>query len=213
MRMQSRIFLAAMLLASASTLAAGAPQDAKVDRLANALVQMLPMGQIFQDASAGDPNWPMQGKPDAVSVEQLACLRGELSVAGFKRIRLADARKYAAENPSRLDEDLKLLEGGAGELFGKMVKAGADEATTGSKAAPEDILKAATSEQVLSFVTFVSDPGYTDLRKLSGYGNVLDVTRSTEENEKAGTQLGASLAMQFVIKAMGTCKVPPSAYM
>ena len=112
MRMHSRIFLAAMLLASASTLAADAPQDAKVDRLADALVQMLPMGQIFQDASAGDPNWPMQGKPDAVSAEQLACLRGELSVAGFKRIRLADARKYAAENPSRLDEDLKLLEGG-----------------------------------------------------------------------------------------------------
>ena len=205
--------LFAMLLACSGALAAEPASDAKVERLADALVQMLPMGRIFEDAAAGDPKWPMQEKADKVSAEQLACVRGELSETGFRRSRLVDARRYAAENSSRLDDDLKLLEGGAGELFGKMVNAGADEASKGISASPEEIMKAATSEQVLSFVTFVTDPGYGELRKLSGYGDVFDVTRSTEENEKAGTRLGASLAMQFVIKAMGTCKVPPSAYM
>jgi hypothetical protein len=214
MRTTTGFLLAGLLAcAGAAAMPADAPADARAERLADALVKMLPMGKIFADAAAANPKWPLQEKPEAVSAEQLACVRGELSVDGYRRARLEEARQYAAANPSRMDQDLALLDGGAARLFGTMVQAGADEASTGKKAVPEEILASATSEEVLSFVTFISDPAYAGLRKLSGYGDAFDVTRSAHENEKAGEQLGASLAVQLMIKAMGTCKVPPSAYM
>lgn len=207
------MMLAGMLLCFAGASSAGDGRAAQVERMTDALVQMLPMGQIFEDAAAKDPKWPMQEKPDAVSAEQLACVRGELSVPGFRRSRLADVQAYATANPSRLEAEAKLLESGAAELFGKIIRAGAAKAGGGPEVSAEAIMGEATSEQVLSFVTFVSDPNYADLRKLSGFGDALDITKSDSENEKSGYQLGASLAAQQMIKAMGTCKVPPSAYM
>ena len=208
-----RMIVVGALLALAGALQAGTPDNAQVERMTDALVKMLPMGEIFEGAAAKDPKWPLQAKPEAVTAEQLACVRGELSVDGFRRSRLAEVRAYAAANPSRLDAELKLLESGAAELFGKMINAGAAQAAGGPQATAEAILADATSDQVLSFVTFVSDPSYADLRKLSGFGDALNITKSESENEKAGHQLGASLAAQQMIKAMGTCKVPPSAYL
>ena len=213
MRGNSRTIVVGILLAWAGALQAGNPDGAQVERMTDALVRMLPMGQIFADAAAKNPKWPMQEKPDAVTAEQLSCVRGELSVEGFRRSRLAEVQAYAKANPSRIDGELKLLEAGAAELFGKMITAGAAKAAGGPEVTAEAILADATSDQVLSFVTFVSDPGYADLRKLSGFGDALNITKSASENEQAGHQLGASLAAQQMIKAMGTCKVPPSAYM
>ena len=188
-------------------------KQAQAGRMTDALVRMLPMGEIFEAAAAKDPKWPMQAKPDAVTVEQLACVRGELSVPGFRRSRMAEVEAYAKANPSRMEAEIKLLESGAAELFGKVISAGAAKADGGPEVTPDAILGAATSDQMLSFITFVSDPNYADLRKLSGFGDALNITKSASENEKSGYQLGASLAAQQMIKAMGTCKVPPSAYL
>jgi hypothetical protein len=206
------MIVAGVLLAFAGALHAGEP-DARVQRMTDALVKMLPMGAIFEDIAAKNPKWPMQEKSDAVTAEQLACVRGELSVDGFRRSRMAEVESYAKANPSRLDAEIRLLESGASDLFGKVIAAGAANASGGPEVSPQAILGEATSEQVLSFVTFVSDPNYADLRKLSGFGDALNITKSRSENEKSGSQLGASLAAQLMIKAMGTCKVPPSAYL
>lgn len=207
------MIVAAALLACAGAAHAGQKPDGRVDRMTDALVKMLPMGEIFEDAAARNPAWPVQDKPGAVTPDQLSCIRAELSVAGFRRSRMADVQAYASANPSRIDADIKLLESGAAELFGKIITAGAAKAGGNTEVTPESILGQATSDQVLSFVTFVSDPNYAGLRKLSGFGDALDITKSQSENEKSGYQLGASLAAQQMIKAMGTCKVPSSAYL
>ena len=208
-----KTIVAGMLLAFAGVAAAGDASDGRVQRMTDAVVKMLPMGSIFEDAAARNPKWPMQDKPDAVSAEQLACIRGELSVDGFRRSRMAEVQSYAKANPSRLDAEIKLLESGAADLFGKIIAAGAAQAGGGPEVSPESILGEASSEQVLSFVTFISDPKYAELRELTGFGDALNITKSRSENEKSGSQLGASLAAQQMIKAMGTCKVPPSAYL
>ena len=207
------MIVAGVLLAFSGALHAADAPDARVQRMTDAVVKMLPMGAIFEDAAAKNPKWPMQEKPDGVTPEQLACIRGELSVAGFRRSRMAEVENYAKANPSRLDAEIKLLESGAADLFGKIIAAGAAKAGGGPEVSPEAILGEATSEQVLSFVTFISDPNYAELHKLSGFGDALNITKSQSENEKSGSQLGASLAAQQMIKAMGTCKVPPSAYL
>lgn len=208
-----RMMVAGMLLAWTGMVQSADGGAVQAQRMTDALVKMLPMGEIFEDAAAKNPKWPMQDKPGALTQEQLACVRGELSADGFRRSRLADVQAYAKANPSRMDAEIGLLESGAAELFGKIISAGASRAGGGAEVTPDAILGASTSAQVLSFVTFVSDPNYADLRKLSGFGDVLNITKSAAENEKSGYQLGASLAAQQMIKAMGTCKVPPSAYL
>lgn len=204
--------LALVALATMSGMAA-AQQATTVERLATALERMLPLGEIFEHVAADAPGWPLQANPDAVTPGQLACVRGELSVAGYRRSRLEEARQYAQANPSRVEDDVRLLEAGAADLLGALVKAGADAGASGTEASPDAIMKSATSAQMLSMVTFVSDPSYAPLRKLSGYGETFDITGSAGENEKAGKQLGASLAAQLMLKAMATCSVPPSAYL
>lgn len=77
----SALLLTGALL-SASAHAAGpanASQEAKTERLTDLMVELVPMGRIFEMLAKEDPKWPMQDKPDAVTPAQLSCLRAELS--------------------------------------------------------------------------------------------------------------------------------------
>jgi hypothetical protein len=207
-----QIALAAGLIASGTAIS-GTDADQKVERLTDAVVRMLPLGAIFDGVAAKEPTWPMLDKPDAVTPGQLACLRNALSSAGYRRSRREDVAAYVAANPSRIDGDLKLLEGGAATIFGQLVSAGAEQTGNGPARDPREVLKSATSEQALAFITLFSDPNYAGLRKLSGVGDALNLAKSAEENEASGKQLGASLAAQQMMKAAGTCAIPPTAFL
>lgn len=203
----------AVLITSLAFAGTAIAQDDKVDRLTDSLVEMLPMGKIFDRASAENPAWPMQEKPDAVTPEQLACVRQALSTPGYRRAKRVEVEDYAKAHPSRVEDELRLLESGASALMGKLVMGGAESTWSNKPFDQNEVLKAATSEQVLAFMTFISDPNYAELRKLSGMGDVLSPQKSRAENEQSGEQLGFSLGAQQMLKAMGTCKVPPSAYL
>lgn len=199
-----------ILLSSAGMAQTNPPSNE--DRMADAIVKMVPLGRIFEDVAAGDPKWPMQdAPPGAVTDEQLGCMRAELTQEGYRRSKRAEVDAYASANPSRMADDLRLLEGGAADLFGKLVLAGAKSERTGVAVDAQAVLKSSTPEQFLSFMTLLSDPNYAELRKLTGVGNALGVTKSAAENEDAGEQIGSSLAVQQMIKSMSTCKVPLSA--
>lgn len=203
----------ASILALASALAGGGAhaQDARdVDRLADLVVEMLPLGRIFEAQAAKDPTWPLQDKAGAASAEQLACMRSELTQAGYRRSKRADLQAYAAANASRVASDVRLLEDGAAALFGSLVMAGADAERTGVEPDPNAVLAAAKPEQLLAFMTFFSDPNHSALRKAAGLGDALGLDKSAQENEAAGQQLGSSLSVQQMIKAMAACKVPTS---
>jgi hypothetical protein len=179
-------------------------------RMTDLQVRMMPFGMIFDSLASENKNWPMHEKPDAVTPKQLACLRDELSTPGFRRYKLAQVEAYIAANPSRADAEIALLEQGAADLFGTLVAAGAESERTGVEADPAVVLKDASPEQMLSFVTFFSDPNYAELRKLSGLGDALSIDKSAAENESAGEKVGSTLTMQIMLTAMSTCMVPTS---
>lgn len=205
--------LAAAPFAMAADRAEAAASSASIDRMTDAMVEFMPMGRIFDLALADNPDWPLGEKKGEASAEQLACIRGELSSAGYRRAKREEVAQYIHANPSRIDEELRLLESGAATLMGKLVMGGAEAARTGVKFDENDVLRSATNEQALSLITAISDPRFAQLRKLSGVGDILDPQKSKEEMEKAGQQLGYSMGAQQIIKAMGTCKVPPAAYL
>lgn len=185
--------------------------QADADRLAALMEELLPFGRVFDMLSAQDPAWPMQDMPKASTPERLRCLRGELSSAGYHRTRMQDARAYVSANPSRVADDIALLEKGAAQVFGRMMMAGVEsKAKGGADVDAAAMMRELTPEQMSSFLTFLSDPNYAPLRKQVGLGDVLDNSKSAAENQAAGERLGASLASQLMLKAVGTCNIPMS---
>jgi hypothetical protein len=208
----------AVLLCCALSLSAHAAEprvepradDALVSRMTDLQVRMFPFGAIFEMLAKDDPKWPMQQNPDAVTSKQLDCLRGELSQDGYRRYKQARVETYVAANPKRAEAEVELLSQGAAELFGKLVLAGADAERSGAPTTPEVVLKDATPEQMMAFMTFFSDPNYAELRKMSGLGDAIALDKSAEENESAGEQLGSTITMQIMLGAMKTCEVSTS---
>src|SRR5690606_29413690 len=95
--------------------------EAYVDRMTDAMVQLLPLGQVFEMFASQDESWPMQARPDAVTPEQLACLRTELSRDGFRRAKRRQVAEYASTHPERMQDEVRLLEDGAAEVLGRLV--------------------------------------------------------------------------------------------
>ncbi|MFZ2753052.1 MAG: hypothetical protein WAZ48_06350 [Lysobacteraceae bacterium] len=200
--------LAFAAFGAAQAAESSAPAVSNTARMTDLQVRMMPFGAIFDTLASENPAWPMQEKPDAVTPKQLGCLRDQLSTPGYRRYKLAQVEAYVAANPSRVDAEIALLEEGAADLFGRLVTAGAESERSGIETDPATVLKDASPEQVLSFVTFFSDPNHAELRKLSGLGDALGIHKSAEENESAGEKIGSTMMMQIMLTAMSTCKVP-----
>lgn len=206
--MRDVLLAAVLVLASPLALAsAGAGQDAKVERLLDAVVEMMPFGRVFDLLAAADPAWPFSDVADKVTGGQLACVRGELSSAGYRRYQRPRVAAYAVKNPGRVDKDLALLEGGAAPLFGKLVIAGAEGERTGVEVNPDVVLAGATPEQLASFMAVFSDPANAGLRELAGFGEALGLDKSEAENEAAGEAVGGDLAGMLLQRAFGQCGV------
>lgn len=207
--------VAAAMQAGAAETAKPAPRAASAqtdaDRLAALMEELLPFGRVFDMLAERDPNWPLQDTPKVSTPERLRCMRAELSSAGYHRLRMQDARAYAAANPSRVRDDIALLEKGAAQVFGRMMMAGVEsQAKGGGDIDAESLMRDVTPEQMSSFLTFLNDPNYAPLRKQVGVGDALDNTKSAEENEAAGERLGSALATQLMLKAVGACDIPVS---
>jgi hypothetical protein len=186
-------------------------EQAQVDRLTSLAVETIPLGEVLDLLAKADPKWPMQEKKNAVDAKQLACLRDELSPQGYRRYKRTDVLDYVARRGSHVETEIKILESGAAMLMGKLVMAGANARHSGQEISEESILGQATPEQVASFMSLMVDPKYGELRELVGLGNGLKVNNSSEENKEIGEQIGGNLALQLVLRAMGSCEVPMSA--
>jgi hypothetical protein len=191
------------------------PAPADIDRLTDAVLAMMPIGKLFDEEAAADPAWPLQGSVKNVTPDQLACTRSELSTPGYRRSKRAEIEQYAKAHPSHVHADITLLESGASLVFGRLMQAGVDKAKAHSEEPidPAKALEGVTNEQVLSFITFTNDPDYADLRRVIGMGDALSAANAQDESENKGRQVGATIAARLMIQAMGTCHVPPTAYM
>jgi hypothetical protein len=199
--------------AMAATPEPARPSTEKADRLGNAMAELLPMGSIFELVAKDDPNFPLGEKVDKATPEQLSCLRTELSVEGFRRLKRSEAEPYVRDNAARVDDDLKLLESGAARVMGRLVMGGAESRKTGTTFDPQPFLMQSKPEELASFMAFMTDPNYAELRKLSGRGEAVNPLQEGGVEPGNGKALGASLGYQYVLKAMGTCNVPTSVFL
>lgn len=210
-----RLAVLAMALCYApAVLAQTAPADeAHVDRMTDSMVQLLPLGQVFEMFASQDPSWPMQARPDAVTPGQLSCLRTELSREGFRRAKRRQVAEYAAAHPERMQDEVRLLEEGAAEVLGRLVNAGVNDMATGQAPDVDAVIKGATEQQMAAATRFVEDPALAPLRELSGIGEVFNTNLPPDEQAAAGERLGANVARRFMLAATRTCQVPPEAYL
>lgn len=203
--------LAAVLAMAALPAAANpAVPAAKVERLVDAITRMVPLGTILESVAAEDPAWPLGEAVATEGPEKLACVRGELSAAGYRRYQVPRVQAYASQNAARLDADLALLEGGAAEVFGNLALAGAEAERAGREPNPEAVLAKATPEQLNAFMTLFSDASNAGLRQLGGIGEALAVNKTQAEMEEAGEAVGADLATRLMRRALATCDVDPA---
>ena len=200
--------IAALILSAAASLATAQSNNAvQVDRFTELVVEMMPIGEIFETLAATDPNWPMQHNPSLVDKGELACLRDELSREGHRRGKRREVVRYLAENPDRAAADQAILERGAAKAFGLLVREGAEAERKGTVPDEAAILAQLTETEAQAMLSVVSEPGYAPLRKLAGIGNAMDVTKSAEENEEAGREVGADLASRLIFKAVDDCGI------
>jgi hypothetical protein len=207
-----RSFVAALAL-SASTAWAATPSPAQIDRLTDLVVQAMPFGAIFETLKTSDSKWPLGDKAGKATPEQLACLRNELSAVGYRRTKRVDVEAYAKAHPDKVEGDIRLLESGAAELFGKFVIAGAEGEASGKPADAEAIAASATPAQSLALTALAGDPEHGDLRHLLGMGNMFDQLGkgSDDEMEAEGEKQGTQVGVKLMLGAMDTCQLPMSA--
>ena len=145
---------------------------------------------------------------DAVSRGQLACLRDELSDAGYRRMKRTEVVAYVAENPANVDADIAVLEAGGARMMSTLMLAGVEQERTGVPVDQNEILAQASEEETAAFMQMMTGAEQSKLRRLMGIGNAFDAARSAEENETAGESAGADLATRVIMKAMSNCDVP-----
>lgn len=196
------------LAMSMGTAQAALPTEKQTDALTDALVTMIPLGQVMQQAAAADPNWPMQDKPEAVTKEQLACLRSELSVDGYRRFKRAEVVEYLKTNHANVDDEVRAISLAA-PLFAKFMMAGAEVAGTGKEVDMGKVMDDADADQVLAMVSLSREPKYRELRELAGIGDMMDSKNTNEDNKAAGEML----AFKPMMQGMKTCKVSMGALM
>ncbi|KFN46929.1 hypothetical protein [Arenimonas metalli] len=204
--------LIALMLSAAGCLAAlsafAQSSGDRVARLTDLVVQTVPMGEIFETLAATSSDWPLQEKPGAVSAGQLACLRDELSEAGYRRMKRTEVVAYVAENPGQADADIAVLEDGGARMMSRLMMAGVEQERSGVPVDEATIMGESSPEELAAFMQMMTAPDQTGLRKLLGIGNAYAAERSAEENESAGEDAGADLATRVMMKAMSNCDVP-----
>ncbi len=212
MSLKPRILIAAALsIALFSTAVCAQQKDDSIDKLTDLIVTTVPMGYIFDALAKKDVNWPVQDNPEKISAIQLACLRSDLSSAGYKRNKAKDVTEYAKKNPSRIQGDIELLNSGAAFLMNRFMVAGSEQELTGVPVDENRIISEANITQVTAFMNFMTKPEFAVLRDLAGVGSAVDMTKSESENNDAGKQTGANLAMNLMLRGVGNCNIPPSA--
>lgn len=187
------------------------PSDAvDASRLGQAAARMMPLGDVMEMAAKDDPMWPIADKPGAMDAKQLACVRGNLGPLQFQDMMVKRATDYIRDNPARAADDLRLLEGGGGQLFARMVKEGINAERGKREVDMAGLLAGATPNDIAGMMALSSDPKNQPLRVLIGFDQAVT-------NGDSGKRAGESAAMTFMLpmlmSAMTACEVPASAFL
>lgn len=190
------LFLSLVMLVPAY---AASPDRTAVDRLVDAIVTMMPAGAIMENFAGKDPAWPMGSRARSVDASQLACIRKELSVDGYRRFVESEVQAYADRHEATLESDAVLAEAVA-PIFGDIMMA----KMQGREFDRDAQMAKLSAKQMLDFMTFAYDPKYADLRLLSGYGDIPAEGATNKDNGVIKLML-----TRMTLLAMGRCDISP----
>ena len=189
-------------VATAAQPATPSPDDARIDKLTDLVVEAVPFGKIF-DIAAADPDWPLQTESgDAVAVRR-ACLREQLSPAGYRRNKRVEVAAYVAANPDRIGEDIALLENGGASIMGMAMMAGVDSKVSGKEIDPQALLATIPQERLAIFLSFLNDEKYLPLRRVAGL--LMPIEGDDAEGNTANEAHGAMMAARVMQQAVAHC--------
>ena len=154
------------------------------------------------------PKWPIQEHPEVMSDMQLTCVRAHLREVDFHRSLSDRVDAYVRDNPSRIEDDIKLLEGSGGILYGRLIQMGIDAEATGKKPDVQKITSELKPEEVRDIFTLRSDARYRLLRELMG----MSVTPDPNDGTESGKQIAKTFMVPMLLNAMSTCNVPMSIF-
>ena len=143
-----------------------AADDAKIERMTDMIVGMMPHGPAFDQLAAEDPNWPMSIRAAPFTAEELACARSELSSTGIRKRKTAEVRAYAAGDAAGFERDFALLDGGLAERYHVMIATQAAALRAGEFFDNEAWLQTMSAEQRAAVNALMRDPQQQQLRKL-----------------------------------------------
>lgn len=189
---------------------AGTVPDNIVQHLTDLVVQALPMGQMADVDEAKDPTWPLKDKASRVSSEQLRCMRGQLSSAGYRNWKLHDVRAYAATHAADVDDDIDVLGSGAAWVANRYFMGSLEARENGAEFDRRKALQSATAGQMIAYTSYEYDPKFAALRDLVGIGSVNDPTAAADDRARAIKVKMMTLNMDLMYRAMDACKVAPA---
>ena len=198
-------FLLAIAAAAATPAVAAAPApytDADLASLTDLVVEMLPLGEVLEQELGKQADWP-KSKAGDLSAEQVGCLKSEMSRAGYHRFKRVQVEAYAAQNPTRVKEDVRVLGDGAAALFGRMVRAGMDGARTGTEPDVAKLLAGASEPEMRAFLELVGNEAFSGLRTMIGVEGMLQA----KDTEKAGEAAGERMMLDFLESRSKFCHV------
>jgi hypothetical protein len=152
----------------------------------------------------------MQDKPNAVSADQLRCLRNRMSGKAYRDTKRDEVAKYAERHPTKIDEQIVLLDEGAAKYMGQLVMAGAHSNSDGKDVDIKAILMQAKAEELLAFMTLMTSAEHQELRDMSGLTMILDTGKASSENKPIDESPFATMASKLLLQAMSACEVPTS---
>ena len=203
-------FVALGAAGCASNGAAKAADPARVQRLGALFVQTMPIGWIAERVAQLDPQWPMQQHAGKFTPAQLACTRGELTADKVDATVIGNAQAFARRYPDRVEESIQLLEAGAAETTGMLMRAGVREGTGGAKVDASRLMAELTAAQLRSFVTLTENPQYAELRQALRLDGITSAS-SRQESRQRGFRLGQSLMAAPLLSAFERCNISPAA--
>ncbi len=170
------------------------------------VIQMRHMFEIL----LRDPAWPLQESPaDDVDDAKLACIRAYMPSA-VQQTLLDRATAYLRDHPSRLRDDLRLLEGGGGTIFARVLRNGMDSKPGAAQDRALAAISAETKpDDVRSMYALMVDARNEPLRELMGIGRAVDPHGPHEDDHLAGQLVKNNLG-PMLAQVKSACGIPDS---
>ena len=183
--------------------------SARVDRLAALFEQTLPLGWMVERVAAQEPNWPFQGHMDRFTPAQLACTRSELTAPKVAVTQHKDASGFAQRHPDQVEDAIRLLEGGAAEATGVIMRAGVIERSGGPAADLPALMGKMSAAQLRGFMELQQDPRHAELRQAMRLDGIAGAS-SRQESHQRGRQTGQAMLIGPLLSALERCGIAPA---